>query len=260
MDKSFKHRKKFGFFQSEKEIVQSLGRELSMIAESEDPVIYKRHPFVYLVEAADDICYSIVDIEDGHRLGIISREEIVSLFIDVIRTINRPEEDWEKIHKYFNQIEDKNESIAFLRAKVINVLTLESVSVFLNNKEAILNGSFNDTLIDNIERNCEPLKMIGKLSLEKIYQHDTVMQIEIAGYNVLSELLHLFIPALLTERPSHKQQMVLKLFPYQFTEFLEEQSGYLKVMSALDFLSGMTDTYATEIYRRLKGIVIPQHG
>jgi dGTPase len=86
------------------------------------------------------------------------------------------------------------------------------------------------------------------------------MQIEIAGYNVLSELLHLFIPALLTESPSHKQQMVLKLFPYQFTEFLGEQSGYLKVMSALDFLSGMTDTYATEIYRRLKGIVIPQHG
>jgi dGTPase len=86
------------------------------------------------------------------------------------------------------------------------------------------------------------------------------MQIEIAGYNVLSELLELFIPALLSENPSHKQQMVLKLFPYQFTEFMQTDSGYLKVMSALDFLSGMTDTYATEMYRRLKGIVIPQHG
>jgi dGTPase len=111
-----------------------------------------------------------------------------------------------------------------------------------------------------VERNCEPLEKIAKLSLEKIYQHDTVMQIEIAGYNVLSELLQLFIPALLKEEPSHKEQMVLKLFPYQFTEFTQTTSEYIKVMSALDFLAGMTDTYATEIYRRLKGIVIPQHG
>jgi dGTPase len=86
------------------------------------------------------------------------------------------------------------------------------------------------------------------------------MQIEIAGYNVLSELLQLFIPALLKERPSHKEKMVLKLFPYQFTEFQQTESGYEKVMSVLDFLSGMTDTYATEMYRRLKGIVIPRHG
>lgn len=199
-------------------------------------------------------------MEDGHRLGIISKEEIVSLFIDVIRSINRSEESWEKAYKYFNDIEDKNESIAFLRAKVINVLTLQSVDVFLKNKEIILSGTFNDTLIDSIETNCEPLTKIAKLSLERIYQHDTVMQIEIAGYNVLSELLHLFIPALLKKNPSHKDQMVLRLFPFQFTEFRETKSGYKKVMSALDFLSGMTDTYATEIYRRLKGIVIPQHG
>ena len=86
------------------------------------------------------------------------------------------------------------------------------------------------------------------------------MQIEIAGYNVLSELLHLFVPALLTENPSHKEKLVLKLFPYQFTQFMETDSAYFKILSALDFLSGMTDTYATEIYRRLKGIVIPAHG
>jgi dGTPase len=260
MDRAFKHRKKYGFFQAEKEVAQAIGIELKMIEESSEPLVYKRHPFVYLVEAADDICYRIIDMEDGHRLGIISNEEIVSLFIDVIKTTNRPEENWEKAYKYFNDIEDKNESIAFLRAKVINVLTLQSVDIFLNNRDAILTGNFNDTLIDSVERACEPLEKIAKLSFEKIYQHDTVMQIEIAGYNVLSELLQLFIPALLKESPSHKEQMVLKLFPYQFTEFTQTTSGYIKVMSALDFLSGMTDTYATEIYRRLKGIVIPQHG
>jgi dGTPase len=260
MDKNFRHRKKYGFFQTEKETVRLVAKELKMIPESDEPLIYKRHPFVYLVEAADDICYRIIDMEDGHRLGIILKDEIASLFIDVIRSINRPEEKWEKVYKYYNDIEDTNEGIAFLRAKVINVLTLQAVDLFLSNQEAILNGSFNDTLLDNIERDCEPLRTIGKISLEKIYQHDTVMQIEIAGYNVLSELLQLFIPALLKEKPSHKEQMVLKLFPYQFTEYQLNSSGYEKIMSALDFLSGMTDTYATEIYRRLKGIVIPQHG
>jgi dGTPase len=259
VDRNFKHRKKYGFFQTEKELVQRLAEELNMIGESKEPLVYKRHPFVYLVEAADDICYRIIDMEDAHRLGIISTEEIVSLFMDVIKSMSHPE-DGEKAYRNFKDIEDTNEAIAFLRAKVINVLTLQAVDLFLENRETILDGSFNDTLLDKTEKNCPPLREINKLSLEKIYQHTTVMQIEIAGYNVLSELLHLFVPALLKESPSHKEQNVLRLFPYQFTEYQLTNSRYEKLMSALDFLSGMTDTYATELYRRLKGIVIPQHG
>lgn len=95
--------------------------------------------------------------------------------------------------------------------------------------------------------------------MEKIYQHDSVIQIEIAGYNVMSELLNLFVPALIKEHPSHKEQKVLRLFPYQFTEFELATSKYEKLMNALDYLSGMTDEYATEMYRKLKGIVIPRH-
>jgi dGTPase len=75
----------------------------------------------------------------------------------------------------------------------------------------------------------------------------------------MSELLQLFIPALLKEKPSHKETKVLRLLPYQFTEFEETDSQYHKVLNALDHLSGMTDEYATEMYRRLKGIVIPHH-
>jgi dGTPase len=194
VDRNFKHRKKYGFFQTEKELVQRLAEELNMIGESKEPLVYKRHPFVYLVEAADDICYRIIDMEDAHRLGIISTEEIVSLFMDVIKSMSHPE-DGEKAYRNFKDIEDTNEAIAFLRAKVINVLTLQAVDLFLENRETILDGSFNDTLLDKTEKNCPPLREINKLSLEKIYQHTTVMQIEIAGYNVLSELLHLFVPA-----------------------------------------------------------------
>jgi dGTPase len=260
IDKGFKHRKKFGCFQSEKRIFQRVAEELQMIKESDEPMLFKRHPFVYLVEAADDICYRIMDMEDGHRLGIISKQEIADLFINVIKSIKYQNESWEKTNKYYNDIEDSNESIAFLRAKVINVLTQKATDVFLDNREAILSGGFNDTLLDNIERDCEPLRIINKISREKIYQHNTVMQIEIAGYNVLSELLNLFVPAVLKEKPSHKEQMALKLFPYQFTEYQLTDSSYEKLMCVLDYLSGMTDTYATEIYRRLKGIVIPEHG
>jgi len=259
VDKKYKHRKKYGFFQTEKDTVEKLVRELGMIQESTEPFIYKRHPFVYLVEAADDICYSIVDMEDAHRLGILQKQEVVEAFVELIKKVNRPGEDADRILGYYSDIADTNEAIAFLRAKVINLLANEAVDVFCENQHSILEGQFNDTLLDNIEKRTGALKTIQKISVEKIYGHDTVMQIEIAGFNVMSELLQLFIPALLKEKPSHKEEKVLQLFPYQFTEFKEAASKYEKVMSALDYLSGMTDEYATEIYRRVKGIVIPGH-
>ena len=260
IDKSFKHRKKYGFFQTEKNTVIKIATELGMIAESSEPVVFKRHPFVYLVEAADDICYRIVDMEDAQRLGILSAEEVVSSFMKLIRSVSPVKVDADKTERYYKDISDRNEGIAFLRAKVINVLTTRAAEIFLENRQAILHGSFNDTLLDKIEQDCAALKEVGVISAERIYSHDTVMQIEIAGYNVMSELLQLFVPALLKEKPSHKEKTVLKLFPFQFTEFEFAESKYERVMSAVDLLSGMTDNYATELYRRLKGIVIPQHG
>ena len=258
-DKKWKHRKKFGFFQSETETIHQLAEELQMIPESKEPVIYKRHPFVYLVEAADDICYSIVDMEDAQRLGILPAEDVMEAFMQVIRRINRKEENPDKILGYYNDINDTNEAIAFLRAKVINILANQAADVFMENQKSILEGSFNDTLLDNIQNACGALQTVQDISYNRIYNHDTVLQIEIAGYNVMSELLQLFIPALLKEKPSHKETKVLRLLPYQFTEFEETDSQYHKVLNALDHLSGMTDEYATEMYRRLKGIVIPHH-
>ena len=260
VDKTFKHRKKYGFFQTEKDIAQKLVQELGMIEESTAPFIYKRHPFVYLVEAADDICYSIIDMEDAHRLGILQKKEVVDAFLELIQKINREGESVDKTWKHYNDITDTNEAIAFIRAKVINLLANEAVDVFCTHQQQILNGGFNDTLIDNIAKRTGALQTIQDISVKKIYGHDTVIQVEIAGYNVMSELLQLFIPALLKKKPSHKEEKVLELFPYQFTEFEAAASGYEKVMSALDFLSGMTDEYATEFYRRLKGITIPRHG
>jgi dGTPase len=114
-----------------------------------------------------------------------------------------------------------NEKISYLRAKVINLLTVKAAEVFLDNRQQILEGTFNDTLIDNIEKRTGALAEVMRISNEKIYNHDTVLEIEIAGYNVMSELLHLFVPALLKQKPDHKDEKVLKLFPLQFREFQE---------------------------------------
>jgi dGTPase len=257
IDKKYRHRKKYGFFQSEKESILRLFSEMKMNVESTDPLICKRHPFVYLVEAADDICYNIIDMEDAHRLGILKAEEVEECFIELMKKINREGEDLDKLLKNYHSVSDTNEAIAFLRARVINLLVSEATDVFLENKEAILNGTFNDTLLDNINKRTGALNNVNDISVNKIYGHNTVVQIEIAGFNVMSELLQLFIPALLKEKPNPKDVKIAKLLPYQFTEFRETNSKYLKAMNALDLISGMTDEYATDMYRRLKGIVIP---
>ncbi len=180
--------------------------------------------------------------------------------MEVIRKVRRSGEDSDRIWNNYLSISDGNEAIAFLRAKVINTLASEAADVFVRNEETILAGTYNNTLIDEIQDRCEALSTVRDISVKKIYGHDTVLQIELAGYNVMSELLQLFVPALLRTRPTHKDGKILKLFPYQYTEFEEATTGYGKVLSALDHLSSMTDEYATEIYRRLKGVVIPGHG
>ncbi|RYY99669.1 MAG: dNTP triphosphohydrolase, partial [Chitinophagaceae bacterium] len=258
VDKGWKHRKKYGFFQSEKETVLEVMRGCNMIPEGEEPVIFRRHPFVYLVEAADDICYSIVDMEDAHRLGILSTETVRDAFLEVWDK-TRPEGS-DRTRDHYQSISDANEGIAFLRARVINGLVQACTGIFLDHRDAILAGTFNDTLLDHLQDATGCLSTVKDLSVKKIYRHDTVLQIELAGYNVMSELLGLLVPALLRERPTHKEGIILQLFPYQLTEFREAEGGYHKVLSALDFLSGMTDEYATEIYRRLKGISTPVHG
>jgi dGTPase len=259
INKQFKHRKKYGFFQSEAEAIHKIAGKLEMQLEEGEVVCYKRHPFVYLVEAADDICYRIIDMEDAHRLGILSHELVRDSFLYVIKSLNAQGENETKTLEIYNKIEDLNEKISYLRAKAINLLTLKAADVFWENRQKILRGLFNDTLLDNIENSCAPFKEVMRISNEKIYNHDTVLEIEIAGYNVMSELLSLFVPALLKQKPNHKDEKILKLFPLQFREFEQTTSSYEKALNAFDLISGMTDLYATELYKKLKGVDIPQH-
>lgn len=256
MDKNKgKHRSKYGFFQADQQTALQIAAELTMIKESDNPSVYKRHPFVFLTEAADDICYRIIDFEDVHRLGILDDKTIIDNFTNLIKSINREED--QKVGETLSTITDSNEKISYLRAKCINALIFKAADVFISNSEAILKGEFNNGLVDILETQYKPLETINKLSIDRIYNHETVIQIEIAGYNVMSDLLGLFIPAILKVKKTPKDEKVIKLIPSQFRSRID--SPYHNVLSILDYISGMTDSYATELYRKVFGIDIPKH-
>ncbi len=259
INKKFKHRKKYGFFQSEKEMFLSVAEELNMHPDQNNPTVYKRHPFVYLVEAADDICYRIIDMEDAHRLGIMDKNTVSESFFNIIEDLDRPEDNLNKILISFKKIKDNNDSIAYLRAKAINALTLQAADTFINFQDKILDGKWNNTLIDFIESSSPSLSDIMTLSKKAIYNHHSVVEIEITGYHVMSHLLNLFVPAVLRQRNKGTDRMALNLIPHQFTEYELTKSPYLKALSVVDFIAGMTDAYATEFYRKTTGIDISKH-
>lgn len=252
--KTIIHRKKFGFFQNSKSTFLDIATSTGMQRESDDPIIHKRHPFVWLVEAADDICYSIIDMEDAHRLGIVNSKDCEELFIDLIKSVNP--DDLKRVKDKLDIISNPNERVSYLRAKVINSLINKSVSVYQSNFDKIIAGNMDMALLDIFKQESSSLTEIERFSIDKIYNHKAVIEIENAGYNVMYELLDHFIPSIILEKPARKNydKMALKLIPKQFV--YEEGSAYDKVLGVLDFVSGMTDNYATDLYRKIKGIDI----
>jgi dGTPase len=219
-----------------------------MKQEEGDQLIYKRHPLVYLVEAADDICYNIIDLEDAHRLRILSYKEVEELLLAVC---NEP-----GLERRLDEIDDKEAKIGLLRAKSISKLIAECSEVFFREQAAILSGDFNEALIDRVEGSCFlALKKIKEISVQQIYNHPTVVQIEVAGYKVIGGLLEEFVPAYLEDEKTAYQKKLVELIPRQF--YTTEKDAYSRIMSVLDFVSGMTDLYAVELYRRIKGMSFP---
>lgn len=247
------HRKKFGFFQNEKETFLTIAKSVDLKKESEDPTIFKRHPFVWLVEAADDICYNIIDMEDAHRLGIVSTSDCESLFLELIKSENG---NAKRVEDKLAILTNANERISYLRAKVINALINKSIQIYQDRFTDILDGTLDKALLDIFKIDNPSLQEIENFSIDKIYNHKNVIEIENAGYNVMYELLDHFIPSILTSKEERKSydKMALKLLPKQF--LYEDGSDYQKVLGVIDFVSGMTDNFATDLYRKIKGIDI----
>lgn len=247
------HRKKFGFFQNEKDTFLEIAAAVDLVEESSEPKIFRRHPFVWLVEAADDICYNIIDMEDAHRLGIVSTADCENLFFDLIKSENQ---STKRVEEKLVAISNPNERISYLRAKVINALINKSMELYQRNFTQILSGNLDAALLEIYKKENPTLQKIEDFSVEKIYNHKAVIEIENAGYNVMYELLDHFIPSVLKNREYMKSydKMALKLLPRQFV--YEQGTDYQKVLGVIDFVSGMTDNYATDLYRKIKGIDI----
>lgn len=245
-------KRKYGFFQTEKEDYQKIAQELG-IPELSDG-IYARFPLVYLVEAADDICYQIMDIEDAHKLNILSTEETKELLFNFYH----PEKDkvvFNKIKETFNEVSDTNEQISYLRAGVIGKLVSECVAVFVQNYELIMQGKFTSSLIKEVKEDAlQAYEKCTKVAISRIYRHRSVVEIELAGYKILGTLLEEFVSAVL-EPDNFYSKNLLSLIPEQYD--LSSTSDYEKIMSVLDFISGMTDVFALDLYRTIKGIELP---
>lgn len=251
--KGILHRKKFGFFQCEKETFLDIAQSVGMISESSEPVIFKRNPFVWLVEAADDICYNIIDMEDAHRLGIVATSDIENLFYELIKSENQ---NTKRVDDKLVALTNANERISYLRAKVINALINKSIEIYKEQFENILSGNLDKAILDIYKRENPALQEIETFSIEKIYNHKNVIEIENAGYNVMYELLNHFVQPVLKTKEQRKSydKMALKLLPQQF--LYEGGTDYEKVLGVVDFVSGMTDNFATDLYRKIKGIDI----
>jgi dGTPase len=250
-DAMLQGKKKFGYFQAEKDIFIKIVEELGLKKIAKNPLSYARHPLVYLVEAADDICYEVMDIEDAHKLKILDTQTTFGLLLGFFDT-SVDKLFYEKKDEIFSEVTDINEQVAYLRAAVISKLIHETAQVFIQNHESILDGNFSKSLISHLEGiSKNAFDACKKVAIRDIYNDRSVVKIELTGFNVLGTLLDEFITAIFQPESAYSQK-ILSILPNQFS--VEEHSFYKKAMSVVDFISGMTDLYAVDLYKDIKGI------
>jgi len=237
--------KKFGYFQSEAPFFIQMANELGLIQRGEKAQNrYCRHPLAYLVEAADDICYTIIDFEDGINLGWIGEELALENLINLVKDrIDTPK---------YNRLRLTKDRIAYLRSLAIGTLIGEAVAIFLDNEEAILKGEYRTALLDQSRYKAQIADIID-LSVNRIYQSQEVRDKEIAGYNILHTLLHAYTQAAdrhYAGKASHYDKLILKNLQLDLSEGL---STYQYVMKCCNYVSTLTDGNALLQYQRING-------
>lgn len=234
---------KFGYFSSEAATFNKISDELGMIG---------RHPLVYLVEAADDICYEIMDIEDAHKLKLLSDEQTLSLLFaffdeDIQQSIR------ERIER--ENISDINEQVVYLRASVIGKLENECVKAFLDNEEAIMSGTFKGSLIEHISpRQREAYVNCTKIAVKRIYKSKSVLDIELGGYSIIETLMTKMVEAILHPDRYYSKQLLMRVSSQYEINSPDLET---RIMAVLDFISGMTDVFALDFYQKINGTSLP---
>ncbi|CAM1371190.1 dGTPase [Tenacibaculum soleae] len=237
--------KKYGFFQSETAAFLDVANDLGLQKKESNGISYYRHPLAYLVEAADDICYTIIDFEDGINLGLIDEDYALEYMIKLVKnTIDS---------KKYHSLKYTKDRVSYLRALAIGVLINEAVDIFLENETAILNGSFDKSLLDKCKYEAQ-INDIIKISIAKIYRSKDVIEKEVAGYKIIADLLDVFVTALNNKYngvASNYDTLVLNLLPDQYQQ--EKEQLYDRIMQICSYVSGLSDSFAIRLFKKAKG-------
>ena len=240
--------KKYGVFQSEKTEFLDVVQELGLLQKSAENSSFYRHPLAYLVEAADDICYTIIDFEDGINLGLIEEEFALEYMIKLVKdTIDS---------KKYHSLKHKKDRVSYLRALAIGVLINEAVDIFLANEDAILNGDFEKSLLEKCKYEAQ-INDIIKISVSKIYKSKEVVEKEVAGYRIIADLLAVFVTALNNNfegKASNYDTLVLNLLPEEHQ--MDNTNLYNRIMMICSYVAGMSDGYAIRMHKKLMGNII----
>lgn len=245
---------KFGFFKSEKADYMRIADDLGIKCFENDSegTRYARHPLVYLVEAADDICYEIMDIEDSHKLKLLSYQETVDLLLGFFDEQTR----MGILARLDDEgVTDENERVVYMRACAVGILENKCVATFVEHEDEILDGTFTGSLIDNIDKpQREAYKRCSKVSYKKIYVSKPVLDVELSGYKIIETLMRNFTDAAVNPDKFHSKQLIRRVSS-QYE--IESDDLETRIMAVLDYVSGMTDVYALDVYQKIEGIALP---
>ncbi|MBQ7419175.1 MAG: dNTP triphosphohydrolase [Prevotella sp.] len=245
---------KFGFFHSEQESYRRIADEMGIIRLSEEggALRYARHPLVYLVEAADDICYEIMDIEDAHKLKILSYEETERLLLSFFE----PDHQKQIKQRIADEgLQDDNEKVVYMRACVIGKLENECVNTFIEHEDRILAGTFSGSLISHINQlQGEAYRSCAKLSVERIYRSRPVLDVELSGYKIMATLMEQMTEAVMHPDRFYSKQLIDRVSSQYDINAADLES---RIMAVIDYISGMTDVYALDVYQKMNGISLP---
>lgn len=245
---------KFGFFHSEQHYFERIATAMNLkrLSGEGEPLRYARHPLVYLVEAADDICYEVMDLEDAHKLQLLSYDEVRQLMLAFF-------DDEQKRHIEQRireeQLEDENEVVVYLRASLIGLLERECANTFMAHQEEILGGTFQGSLIDHIsEQPARAYRACADFSRRRIYNSKPVLDVELSGYRIIHTLLSLYTEAILQPQRFYSRQLLGRVASQY--EVRSDDLGQ-RLHAVVDFLSGMTDLYALDLYQKISGMALP---
>ena len=257
IDENIKAKSKYGYFQAEKKVFEEIQDKCQLNC--------TRHPLVILMEAADDIAWSIIDIEDALRKGTIQFEEFIEYMGDKYEIINKNKR-WdnflENSKKYKNDwgfIRSYNIALQKLRIKLIGDMFRDCVSAFVDNYKLIMNGEFNESLISK-SKSADVNNVLCGFARKHIYKDRAILAMEVVGCEVIQVLLNFIVVSILKNKENKIKTYEGKIYNLmgpvlrKLHENYTPQTTYDKLLLATDFISGLTDTYALNLYQKWSGI------